>query len=90
MEKKIQRNTQDKMLAGVCSGLADYFDIDVTLIRVAFVVAFLAGFSGGLAYLILWVIVPVKRAMPGNYYSDGGRFNVDYRVPQGPDYSTRS
>ena len=90
MEKKLQRDTQDKMLAGVCSGLAEYLDIDVVLIRVAFIVAFLAGLSGGLAYIIFWVVMPVKRSMPSHYYSDGGRFNVDYRVHQEPDYRTRS
>ena len=90
MEKKIQRNTQDKMLAGVCSGLAEYFELDVNIIRVAFVIAFLAGFSGGLAYIILWAIVPVKRSVSSNYYSDRGRFNVDYRVHQESNYSTKS
>jgi phage shock protein PspC (stress-responsive transcriptional regulator) len=74
------------MLAGVCSGLAEYLEIDVVLIRVAFIVAFLAGLSGGLAYIIFWVVMPVKR----HYYSDGGRFNVDYRVHQEQHYRTRS
>ena len=43
MEKKLQRNQQDKMIAGVCSGLADYFDVDVTWVRIAFVVAVMVG-----------------------------------------------
>ena len=90
MEKRIQRNTQDKMLAGVCSALADYFEIDVTLIRVAFIVAFLAGLSGGLVYILLWIVVPVKRSMTSHYYSHGGRFDVDYRVRQESDYTARS
>ena len=90
MEKKIQRDTQDKMLAGVCSGLAEYFNVDVTLIRVAFVVAFLAGFSGMLAYIILWVVVPAKRSMPPSYYPNGGRFNVDYQVYQETSYTAKS
>lgn len=73
MEKKLQRNEQDKMLAGVCAGLADYFDVDVTWIRIAFVVAVLAGFSGVLAYIILWIAVPAKPYYPG-------KFTADYRV----------
>ena len=80
MEKKLQRNEQDKVLAGVCSGLADYFDVDVTWIRVAFVVATIAGFSGVLAYIILWIAVPARPYMPGNYNSAYGRYNTDYRV----------
>jgi phage shock protein C len=84
MERKLQRNTLDKKLAGVCSGLAEYFDIDVTLIRVAFIMAVVAGFSGILAYIILWIIVPVKPVIPGSY---NRQYTADYRVynenPQG-------
>ena len=80
MEKKLQRNMQDKKLAGVCSGLADYFDVDVTLIRVAFVVAVLAGLSGILAYIILWIIVPVRPFSPGNYYHSERSYRSDYRA----------
>ena len=48
----------DKKLAGVCGGLARYFDIDATLVRVVFVL--LALFSGGgvLLYIILWLVMP--------------------------------
>lgn len=75
MEKKLQRNQQDKMIAGVCSGLADYFDVDVTWVRIAFVVAVLAGASGLLAYIVLWIAVPRKPYMP-----DYGQFTADYKV----------
>ncbi len=78
MEKKLQRNEQEKMLAGVCAGLADYFDIDVTWVRIAFVVAVLAGFSGLLIYVILWIVLPAKPYAP-NY----GQFNADYKVYDG-------
>lgn len=80
MEKKLQRNEQDKMLAGVCSGLADYFDVDVTWIRIAFVVATLAGFSGILAYIILWIAVPARPFIPGKPYTGSSRYTADYRV----------
>jgi phage shock protein C len=75
MEKKLERNQQDKMIAGVCSGLADYFDVDVTLIRIIFVVAVMVGASGLLAYLILWIAVPRRPYVP-NY----GQYNADYKV----------
>jgi len=68
------------MLAGVCSGLADYFDVDVTWIRIAFVVATLAGFSGVLAYIILWIAVPARPFMPGAYTHSRNRYSTDYRV----------
>jgi phage shock protein PspC (stress-responsive transcriptional regulator) len=75
MEKKLQRNQQDKMIAGVCSGLADYFDVDVTWVRIAFVVAVMAGASGLLAYLVLWIAVPRK-----SYVPDYGQFTANYKV----------
>lgn len=56
--KKLYRNMDDKVLAGVCSGLASYFDIDVTIIRVIFVIVFILGGSAFFAYIILWIIMP--------------------------------
>jgi phage shock protein PspC (stress-responsive transcriptional regulator) len=85
MEKKLQRNEQDKILAGVCSGLADYFDVDVTWIRIAFIVATLAGFSGVIAYVILWIAVPARPYFPGAYNSKYGRPVADYRVYEDRD-----
>ncbi len=49
---------QERMIAGVCSGLGEYFDIDPVLVRIAFVVLTVLGGAGILAYLILWVIMP--------------------------------
>ena len=56
--KKLYRNTENKMLAGVCSGIADYFDIDPTLVRLGWVVFSLLGGSGLLAYIIAAIIIP--------------------------------
>ncbi len=56
--KKLYRNTQNKMLAGVCSGIADYFGIDATLIRLAWVLLGLAAGSGLIAYIIAAIIIP--------------------------------
>ena len=50
----------EKKLFGVCSGLANYFDVDPTIMRVLFVVAVLMAGTGVLAYLILAVIMPDK------------------------------
>ena len=57
--KKLYRNTENKMLAGVCSGIADYFDIDPTLVRLAWVVLGFMGGSGLLAYIIASIVIPV-------------------------------
>ena len=62
-EKRLVRLDSDRMIAGVCSGLAAYFDIDVALVRLAFVLVEVAtaGAGGIMAYLILWVIMPDER-----------------------------
>lgn len=56
--KKLERNPMNKVLGGVCSGLADYFKLDVALVRVLFVIAFLFASFGFWLYVILWIVVP--------------------------------
>lgn len=56
--RKLYRSRTDRKLAGVCGGLAQYFNTDATLIRVLFVVLAVLGGSGFLIYLAMWVIVP--------------------------------
>jgi phage shock protein C len=58
MNKKLYRSNKDKMLGGVAGGLAEYFEIDPTLVRIIFVVSLFAGGAGVLAYIILWIVVP--------------------------------
>ncbi|HSX15276.1 MAG TPA: PspC domain-containing protein [Candidatus Saccharimonadales bacterium] len=58
MHKRLYRSTTDKMIAGVCGGLAEYFGIDPVIVRVAAVVLLLAGSAGFWAYVILWIVVP--------------------------------
>ena len=71
--KRLQRNYYNKVIAGVCSGLADYFGIDVALMRVLFVVAFLCGSFGFWLYVILWIVLPAKRI---DYYGSGNENNM--------------
>ena len=63
MEKRRLTRSNNLMIAGVCSGIADYFGWDITLVRIVYVLAtFFTVFSGGIVYLILWLIMPeVKR-----------------------------
>jgi phage shock protein PspC (stress-responsive transcriptional regulator) len=61
--KKLYRIREGKMIAGVCNGLADYFDIDPTIIRLAWLVLLFIAGSGLLAYLIAWIIVPERPAL---------------------------
>ena len=57
--KTLVRSRKGRMLAGVCAGVADYFGVDVTLVRVLVVVlCLITGGAGVLAYLAAWVIIP--------------------------------
>jgi phage shock protein C len=58
MAKQLLRNESNKMIAGVCSGLADYFGVDPTLVRIGFVIATVAFGIGVLPYIILWIVIP--------------------------------
>jgi len=60
MAEKLFRSRTQRMIAGVCGGLAEYFDIDPTLVRLIAVALTLAGGSGILAYFIFWLVVPQK------------------------------
>jgi len=62
MERKLRRST-NQMIAGVCAGIAEYFNVDPTAVRVAYVLLSIisAGFPGTLLYIILWMIMPVNR-----------------------------
>lgn len=57
-DKKLYRSSSDTMLGGVCAGLADYFNMDATLMRLVFVALFFSGTVGFWFYLILWIVVP--------------------------------
>ena len=56
--KRLYRSTRNCMLAGVCGGIAEYFNIDPTLIRLAWVLFCALGGSGVLAYIIAAIIIP--------------------------------
>ena len=59
MDKKLYRNTTNKMIAGVCSGLAEYINIDPTVVRVIWALVALSG-AGLIAYLVCALIIPEK------------------------------
>ena len=58
MTKRLYRSKTDKKLAGICGGLGNYFDIDPTIIRLAWVVALFFAGGGLFAYILAWLIVP--------------------------------
>ena len=56
--RKLYRSRSQRMLGGVCGGLAEYFSLDATLIRVLFLVLAVFGGSGLVIYVVMWLIVP--------------------------------
>ena len=58
MSKKLYKSNTNKMLEGVCGGIAEYFGVDPTIVRLAWVVFCAPGGSGILAYIIAAIIIP--------------------------------
>ena len=58
--KRLFRSRSERWLAGVCGGIGDYFNIDVTVIRILFILFALVFGSGLLFYIILWIIIPLE------------------------------
>lgn len=58
--KKLYRSRSERRIAGVCGGLAVYFKVDPFLIRLIFILFFLAGGAALLVYVILWLLVPLE------------------------------
>ena len=63
MEKRLYKSNENKMLDGVCGGIAEYFDVDPTLVRLAWVVFCALGGSGLLAYIVAAIIIPRRPAL---------------------------
>ncbi len=59
--RRLFRNTNDKMIGGVCSGLANYFDIDPVIVRLVFAALFFGLGVGLIAYIIAWAVIPAPR-----------------------------
>ena len=74
--KRLYRDLNDRMIGGVCSGLAAYFHIDTVWIRLLFVIAVISGLSP-LAYIILWVIIPAARTVSERLEMRGDPVNID-------------
>src|SRR3954465_12935519 len=95
MEKKLYRDEHHKVLGGVCAGLAEYFDVDVSIIRVLFALSLVLKGVGFVPYIILWIVLPRKSynfndpgykpgVTPGfnpNFSNPFSTPHVDYTVP---------
>jgi phage shock protein C len=61
--KRLVRPREGRKIAGVCAGFAEYFDLDVTLVRVVWVVCALFGLAGIVAYVAAWIVMPEEPKM---------------------------
>ena len=95
MEKKLYRDEHHKVIGGVCAGLAEYFGVDVSIVRVIFVLSLVLKGVGFVPYIVLWIVLPRKNynfndpgykpgVTPGFNPNFNNPFNspyVDYTVP---------
>ena len=58
--KRLYRNKTDYKIAGICSGIGDYLNIDPVIIRLVFLFGFFMGGGGILVYIIAWIVIPIK------------------------------
>jgi len=58
--QKLYRSRSEKVLAGVCGGLGEYFNVDPVFVRILFVVAFFSGGLGLIAYIVFWIATPER------------------------------
>jgi phage shock protein PspC (stress-responsive transcriptional regulator) len=79
--KKLYRDDYNKMIGGVCKGLADYFDIDVSIVRALFLLTLIFKGGGVIVYIVLMIVLPKK---PFAFGTPG----VDYTVPPVNDFDT--
>lgn len=66
MKKRLYKSKTDKKLSGVCSGIAEYFDIDPTIVRLIWVAAIFCGGGGVIAYIVAMLVIPAKPEMIEN------------------------
>lgn len=65
MSQKLTRSSTNRILGGVCAGIAEHFDWDPTVVRIAFLVAVVLGSAGLWLYLIAWAIIPAADGSSG-------------------------
>lgn len=62
--KRLERDMTNKMVGGVAAGIANYFAIDPTIVRILFIVFTIFGGTGFLAYIVCWILIPANYGIP--------------------------
>lgn len=63
-KRPFARSSADKKIAGVCAGVARYFDLDTSIVRAVWLLCVLLGGTGFLAYIVLWIVMPLDPEYP--------------------------
>lgn len=79
--KKLYRSRKDSKIAGVCGGIAEYFNVDPTIIRLLAVLTIFFGGGGIIAYIIAWIIIPLE-PLGENSFSSNSRSGQDKKEKQ--------
>lgn len=83
MKKRLFKSKQNKQIFGVCGGIGRYFNVDATLIRIAWLLLILAGGVGAVAYIVAAIIMPQAEVGEEDYiYEDVGKAHL-YRAKRG-------
>ncbi len=90
-QKKLYRSVTNKVIGGVAGGLSEYFDIDVALVRLLFVLLLLFSGGGLLAYIILWIVVPKRPVLlEKNPAGGAAETSTQYETASNHDKTSRS
>ena len=81
--RRLVRSTTDRQIAGVAAGIADYFGLDVHVVRIIWVIAVLFGGFGFLAYVVLWIALPEGPTDPATGSSRGAIAIAEERYARG-------
>lgn len=89
MNKKLERSTTDKMLGGVCGGLAEYLGVDATIVRIVSAAIILFTGVGPIAYILAWILIPAAsgKAIAGDWTQKATDwYNTQSNKQQGQPY----
>lgn len=89
MSKRLFRNRYDKKIAGVSSGLAEYFDVDTSLVRIAFILLTIFNGIGIIAYIIFWIALPERSFAVANQAAVQEDMN-SFSAPQSSNRTKRN
>jgi phage shock protein C len=75
-EKKLFRSQENRMIAGICGGIGEYFEIDPNLIRILWMLFSFAGGAGVLAYIVAYIIIPERSSPRKQCVNCGGTYEA--------------